>query len=387
MCGLVGAVGVNTQNVNVFHTLLLLDVIRGKDSTGVLSVKSDASWAVRKCVGHPLNMIEGKKYREKICDNHPFLLMGHNRAATKGVVNLENAHPFVHGNIILAHNGTLWAYRDLVNYDPDIQFDTDSEHVAYAVNKNGIDEVWKELSGAAALSWWDMRDRHFRLVTNGQRPLSFVYEHLDKSVYWASEAWMLEIALAKANIKHLDIIECVPHRLYEFGWNVERKTMVHVERMLEKKSFLAPRHGHWSGYGQGGNNFYNQKPAASAPATRVSSPSSKSAFHLDHQTGEVFIIVEGRKVVTPNVPLAWLSIKDQATVREKFLGVKEPEEQVEEETEEDEVAELLKEYPECSWCTTSFDRETIMESLIRKGSGALCISCADHNPDLRMMML
>jgi len=143
-------------------SLLLFDTLRGEHSTGLLSAykrKKKFMYSNLKAVGVPDNLY--KKYpgwfKGGLYDGHetPFLLMGHNRYATQGAIDVDGAHPFVFDNLIGAHNGTIrqWSLRDFHGAN---DFDIDSQIVYSELSENGdLEKVWKEIDGAAALTWWD----------------------------------------------------------------------------------------------------------------------------------------------------------------------------------------------------------------------------------------
>jgi len=197
MCGLVGILG-NPSNrmTNLFLDMLHVDVVRGPDSTGVATVNTENKCWYVKDTEKPWDMMENTAFQELVNPNmrtpNQYLYMGHNRAATRGQVTVENAHPFHHGNIVLAHNGTLTKYHDIVEKPKGVNYwATDSEAVAYSVYKQGIAETWKKLEGAATLSWWDSNDKTLNLITNGKRPLFYTYTKDKKHLIYASEDWMI----------------------------------------------------------------------------------------------------------------------------------------------------------------------------------------------------
>src|SRR3546814_19884631 len=100
MCGIVGAVGkIYSKEEDVFKLLSQFDIIRGQDSTGICSVtKNDNDWLTLKNVGNSYDMFSPKDFGDLMKRTH-LMLFGHNRAATKGAVHQENAHPFNHGEI------------------------------------------------------------------------------------------------------------------------------------------------------------------------------------------------------------------------------------------------------------------------------------------------
>ena len=114
MCGLVGFVTeagytLATDRKSFITEGLIVDTLRGEDSTGVM-------YGAPKCTlaGYYKQAVDGytfteddkfKKLRDSV-GKHRFMA-GHNRAATRGAVTADNAHPFREGDVTLVHNGTL----------------------------------------------------------------------------------------------------------------------------------------------------------------------------------------------------------------------------------------------------------------------------------------
>jgi hypothetical protein len=204
ICGLVGVAGESSADMDkVFRTLLLLDVVRGEHSTGALIVGSCGEYEVHKQVGTPHELFGSIAYQKALkYDNN--VLMGHNRYATAGKINKTNAHPFIHGHIIGAHNGTLTTQSKLDDYR---DYDVDSDNLYHHVELNGIQETTKLLGGAYALSWWDDNEQSINFVRNLQRPLYIAYTRYRKNLLWASEKWMLQVACEKQGVKLSNIMQ------------------------------------------------------------------------------------------------------------------------------------------------------------------------------------
>ena len=64
-----------------------------------------------------------------------------------------------------------------------------------------INEIWKNADGAMALVWWDKEKKTLQMIRNKQRPLFVAYGEDDKSIFWASEEWMLYIATSRNSVK------------------------------------------------------------------------------------------------------------------------------------------------------------------------------------------
>lgn len=219
MCGLVGVLGkITPQAFNAFEAMLTADITRGKDSTGVALVTKDNKIHCVKEPILPLNLIRHDDYAEYIESqvSQAVLLMGHNRAATKGEVTKRNAHPFRYGSIIGCHNGTLSS-----NLKPDDkEFDVDSKSIFHSINKKGIEWTWENLEGAATLTYWDAKQKRFNLLSNGKRSFFFIESEDKEQVFYASEEWMIYQALEQSGIKWADQMwKLKDHILIQYGFD------------------------------------------------------------------------------------------------------------------------------------------------------------------------
>lgn len=213
ICGLVGVAGnIGQREENVFKRLLEIDTIRGPHSTGILSVDARGNTEVVKAVGTPWNLYELKTFDEvmKVSSN---ILMGHNRWATKGKINRRNAHPFEHGHIIGAHNGTLRSQSLLIDHK---DFEVDSDNIFHSMAKVGVDDTIKATCGAFALTWYDSAQETMNFVRNDERPLWLCESEDKRTVFWASERWMVEITLQLAGIKYREPFEPKPGQLFSY---------------------------------------------------------------------------------------------------------------------------------------------------------------------------
>jgi len=197
MCGLVSIVGdMDAKSEKAFKQLLILDSLRGEDSTGVLGVAKhmEDSELIAKQVGDPFMLFDHKSFDKVVTHRTSRVLIGHNRYATKGVVNRINAHPFECGDIIGVHNGTLTNQYEI---DKGNKFAVDSEALYNHVNEFGIDETIKKLKGAWALIFWDKADQTINYVRNEERPLWLAFTEDKKQLFTASEPWMINIAAGR----------------------------------------------------------------------------------------------------------------------------------------------------------------------------------------------
>lgn len=250
MCGLVGIAGdIRADHAKMFRNMLLFDIVRGFDSTGVALVPlhEDKPIVIEKELGSPTHLWEWHQseimdYRG-IPDALACCIIGHNRAATVGKVTVDNAHPFQYGNITGAHNGSLSHWKDLEGY---AELDVDSKAVFNTIDLKGIDHTWKSFFGAAALTWWNEEESTVNLIRNSQRPLFVGWAKSTSTIFWASEEWMISVAAAKAGIslrERLDdkgeqlnpIVQLKPEHLHTFKVDGNKVSLQEV-RELEKKA-------------------------------------------------------------------------------------------------------------------------------------------------------
>lgn len=205
MCGLVGMAGnLNSTHSKMFRDMLVFDYVRGVDSTGVamLGIAPSADVEVEKAIGSPGNLWEwgtSPLFNDRgFSKSAKKLMIGHNRAATIGVVNTENAHPFQYGSVTGAHNGSLRDWYDLEGY---AHLDVDSKAIFNTINLKGIDHCWKNFSGAAALVYYDAETKLLNIIRNSERPLFIAHSEKSDAIFWASEPWMIIVAAERHKIK------------------------------------------------------------------------------------------------------------------------------------------------------------------------------------------
>ena len=370
MCGLVGAIGTSFAiNYRVFEQLLMIDSVRGLDSTGVLAVFRDWSFRVKKSMGPPFNLLFREDYIQQVEKNKEptFVLMGHNRAATRGKLVHKNAHPFIHHPIILAHNGTLTSthllHKDFLN-----PYDTDSEAICAHLAKNTVQDTWKAIRGAAALSWWDIRDNSLNLITNGDRPLHVAMSKSETNLYWASEAWMLQGILGRHRVDHQPIQSVNADYHLKFTWDYKNKKINSSSSKLEGQPvpFAYPPSGYHGGYHASDKSKANKNNLLEFKKEE-NKPKPTSQILYDPINKQDFVWVQGKKHYL-------LSFSDEiCPLPDKEEGL----------SNEDEVLaqQLLKTYPSCGWCNASFDEESILKGkVVAMLDACICEACVD-DPD------
>jgi len=213
ICGLVGVAGRLAKNEeNALQTLLILDALRGIDSTGIAVIGNQEDVKVAKALGNPYELIGTKAYDKAMLGTNRAII-GHNRFGTQGKLTKANAHPFEFDTLVGAHNGTLTSKHLLEDAK---MFDVDSENLFHHIDKKGLHSALEELSGAWSLVWWNKQDTSLNFLRNKERPMFITRNVANTCLFWASEKWMLDVALGRNGIHRQDIVETQVDMHYEF---------------------------------------------------------------------------------------------------------------------------------------------------------------------------
>lgn len=210
MCGIVGLIskknfGFDYTAKELFTDELRMNSIRGVDSTGAFGINKDGKLDVIKGDTNAWQFVTCKNYQEfeaKISQQY-HIVIGHNRAATKGTITAANAHPFKEDNICLVHNGTIYNQEAL-----DKNVDVDSHAIAKALTKADAKTALNLIHGPFALVWYDSKQRTLNLARNDDRPL-FILEYED---FWniSSEPGLPYWLNGRANRKIVGIPMLIP---------------------------------------------------------------------------------------------------------------------------------------------------------------------------------
>lgn len=174
-CGLLGFSGEIPFSPDKIKLLMLYNQTRGEDSCGYYNHKEHIDPL------HRITKRRGKASETIIPDSKiapTNLLIGHTRKATcglgdKGKVN--NAHPFLIGNWVGAHNGVLSNLNALIKeYGFDSgDIEVDSQIFIEYINAFNNFEILKDFDGSAALLFTDVSNNFDTLYAykNSKRPL------------------------------------------------------------------------------------------------------------------------------------------------------------------------------------------------------------------------
>lgn len=189
MCGLVGIAGaLGRDDENVMKRMLMLDMERGEDSTGLAAIRNDGEVKIAKVADHPLTLFEMESFKQALNGYNSIAFLGHNRKSTRGRTIKANAHPFEAGHIVGAHNGTLWpgSFKELCTKLGQ-EFEVDSEAIIASIAEFGIEETVKMLDGSYALTYVNLMNGTINFIRNKERPLWWAASKDSKFIYWASE--------------------------------------------------------------------------------------------------------------------------------------------------------------------------------------------------------
>lgn len=235
MCGIVGVItaamnGFAHDELQAFKDLLVVDTLRGYDSTGVFGVSNRGNVGILKAaITGPqfVNTTEYDNFTKDLYREGQFLV-GHNRWATRGSVSDKNAHPFwVDDKIVLVQNGT---YKGSHKHHKDTEVDT--EAIAHVISENAdVEKALKKINAAYALVWYNTENHTLHMIRNSERPLY----HVDTkagAVMFASEMEFLMLAASrnKIGLKELpSLIEEDTLYTYELDkeavWNYNEKKL------------------------------------------------------------------------------------------------------------------------------------------------------------------
>lgn len=202
MCGFViignySDTAINSIQRDAFQNALVADSARGMDGTGIIRVmrEGQATWV--KAAGNPFDLFRTTNFVADfwtpITTGWTRWLIGHNRYKTRGDASNKNAHPFQHGHILLAHNGTLRGGNI-----PEIgKYDVDSEAICKSISERGIDETLQRIDSAYCFVYFDSNEKTLNIIRNKERPMYLGVNEKTSLIALASEETLIDWALMR----------------------------------------------------------------------------------------------------------------------------------------------------------------------------------------------
>ena len=249
MCGIVGYVSIRddicaNEKEDFLQDALILDTFRGIDSTGLITLADDFTKYTHKELLEGWDFVRTDEYRAMPCG---WAAIGHNRAATKGKVTRDNAHPFTHGPVSLVHNGTLHDMgRSLPNFCR-LQ-DVDSLNIARALGHVAPEEakdVLRHIQGAYALVWTDERDGSVNISRNGQRPLHFAHNQAKTILWFMSDGRHLEMLKRRRWCGTVDmgqVWQFSTHNIFKFKKGVLQPEVIKYDPFVPRTVYGVQTH-------------------------------------------------------------------------------------------------------------------------------------------------
>mgnify|MGYP001564862632 FL=1 len=197
MCGIVGYISVSKKGIQAFESrlfeeLIIASSVRGRDATGIFKVDKRGNVFSIKGQGNPFALFQASNYNSfHISQKKEVIktLVGHNRFATSGDKSVKNAHPFLHGNIMLVHNGTVEEHSPLLRKDSP---ETDSDALCKSIDQIGLEKTLRIAWGPMAIVFFNKKESTLNFYRNNGRPLYVCSITKNMDYVFASEKPMLE---------------------------------------------------------------------------------------------------------------------------------------------------------------------------------------------------
>ena len=328
MCGIVTVFkNINLSAANdrvvssVMEQLTYVGALRGWDSTGMVTKVPGQPVSMYKRNLQPSDFLQLKETTKLLqSSNRSRFLVVHSRAATKGSVTTDNAHPFQHGSLTGVHNGTLRTWANLTTES----FSTDSEHIYHALSKNTFEDVLQKLNGAFTLIWYDDSTNHMHVIRNNERPFTFIKVKEMDALFGASEVDMLKWILKRNDLTIEKTWSPAPMQYYVF--DMDNPTVPLSSKKIKE---YEPPKSNWVNTNEWNNDYtYYDKRSGARSRTKMNNEvkvtfkkTKFSPYHTNSATGRT----EGRSVTGLDITINNTRANDlEMDVNYEGIGISRP---------------------------------------------------------------
>lgn len=243
MCKLAAFVNLSSKSIpkptmdkiaKVGRHLAYINSYGNRDGSGVMQMddKGEMYYVKRGLPSPDFLQLDSSKGTVEIASDTKFWAF-HTRYGTVGGVSDKNAHPYLHGSILLMQNGTsYYGYYDLVpGKTPPNYVETDSEHVCWSISEQGKESTFKKYSGAGVFMWLDGDSKTLNISKNSERTL-FSAKLIGHDAYFiTTDSGALKYAANRAGLMLDEEVPFPENCLitYTLDGNIIRDNNVHVE--------------------------------------------------------------------------------------------------------------------------------------------------------------
>ena len=313
MCGIFGVVSQGKSNnglVKFFRDAAIADAVRGVDSFGILQVgyskkKKELTPYLSRTLEAPTEITHQQTLGIMSDVDGSLFSVGHNRAATHGVVNVDNCHPFsVYSEkndktIYGVHNGSLrsWKKKDLGQ-----EFEVDSQWALAKIAEEGTDFL-KEIDGPFVFVWWDTSNPEVLNIARGTgRPIHLA-QTSSGNILFASEGGMLSWLAERNNIPIVknEILEVPENTLISLDILNPSLSEMNVSSFTPtKKTYNQSDWEYWDNWGDtmghGGNvypmtSYKNNRRSLVVQGIRSAISKAKASFSLESEQEDNEILI------------------------------------------------------------------------------------------------